>query len=100
MNNDTVKKFDYPLFTLGEILTAEQKAFFEKYGFIHFKSFLNKDAVQQVIRATEDVQAQWINEEREKINGVPIKWGSDVDGKKIVQRFAFSSLFSPVLHEV
>jgi len=91
---------DYPLFTLGDKLTSEQASFFEKYGYIHFKSFLNKDAVGQVIRATEEVQQQWVREDREKVNGVPLKYGIDVDGKKIVQRFAFASLFSPVLHEV
>ena len=33
------------------------------------------------------------------VNGVPIKYGNDVDGKPIVQRFAFANQHSPVLAE-
>ncbi len=89
-----------PVFTLGETLIAEQLAFFEKHGYIHFKNFLTKEAVSAIIKGLEEVQAEWIAENREKVNGVPIKYGVDLDGKKIVQRFAFASLFSPVLHEL
>src|SRR5438045_3113350 len=100
MEINEANQFEYPRFTLTEKLTSEQIGFFEEYGFIHFKSFLNPEAVKQIIRATEDVQEQWIKENREKVNGVPVKYGHDIDGRKIVQRFAFASLFSPVLHEL
>lgn len=89
-----------PVFKLGEKLTAEQLDFFETYGYIHFKNFLKPETVSSVIKALEDVQKQWVAENREKVNGVPIKYGADLDGKKIVQRFAFASLFSNVLHEL
>ncbi len=89
-----------PVFTLGEKLTQEQLDFFETHGYIHFKNFLQSETVPSVIKALEDVQEQWIAENREKVNGVPIKYGVDLDGKKIVQRFAFASLFSDTLHEL
>ncbi|WP_018341717.1 phytanoyl-CoA dioxygenase family protein [Cytophaga aurantiaca] len=89
-----------PVFTLGETLTVEQLNFFETHGYIHFKNFLKPEVVSTVIKALEDVQDQWIESNREKINGVPIKYGVDLDGKKIVQRFAFASLFSKVLNEL
>jgi len=89
-----------PVFTLGEVLTVEQLNFFETHGYIHFKNFLNPETVPKVIKGLQDVQEEWVSENREKVNGVPIKYGIDLDGKKIVQRFAFASLFSPVLHEL
>jgi ectoine hydroxylase-related dioxygenase (phytanoyl-CoA dioxygenase family) len=95
-----VKKFEYPRFSLAEKLTKEQLEFFEEFGFIHFNGFLNPDAVKQVHKAMDDVQSHWISENREKVNGVPIKYGFDMDGKKIVQRYAFASLFNPTLHEL
>jgi ectoine hydroxylase-related dioxygenase (phytanoyl-CoA dioxygenase family) len=95
-----VNQFNYPLFTLLEKLTSEQVDFFERYGFLHFKSFLNQSSVTEIIKASEDVQEKWVKENREKVNGVPIKYGSDIDGRKIVQRFAFASKFSPTLQEL
>jgi ectoine hydroxylase-related dioxygenase (phytanoyl-CoA dioxygenase family) len=84
---------------LGSELTEEQKRFFAKYGVIHFPGFINRDSVAEIWRAVEKVQETWISEGREKVNGIPIKYGNDVDGKRIVQRFAFANQHSPVLAE-
>ncbi|MCB2406600.1 phytanoyl-CoA dioxygenase family protein [Hymenobacter lucidus] len=89
----------YPRFTLQHSLTAEQRDFFRQYGFLHFRGFITPEKVQEILRATEAVQQTWLQEGVEKINGVPIKYGRDVDGSRIVQRFAFASQHSPVLHE-
>ncbi len=91
---------DYPRFTLGAELTQEQRAFFAKYGFLHFRPFASPEQVQQYLKATQDVQTNWLANGVEKVNGVPIKYGKDVDGSPIVQRFAFASQHSPVLHEL
>lgn len=80
---------NYPRFTLGPVITDEQQKFFTKHGFIHFKDFIRQDTVNAIINASEQVQAEWIARNVEKVNGVPIKYGKDVDGKNIVQRFAF-----------
>ncbi len=89
----------YPQFSLGPALTQEQKDFFETYGFIHFKNFVNKDVVDSMLRESERIQEQWIKEGRKMVNGVPIKYGKDVDGKTIVQRFAFLNQFGPLFQE-
>ncbi|MEB2341770.1 MAG: phytanoyl-CoA dioxygenase family protein [Flavobacteriia bacterium] len=84
---------------LGAQLTEEQKRSFADNGAILFPGFISRDTVTEIWRAVEDVQRQWIAEGREKVNGIPIKYGLDVDGRRIVQRFAFANHFSPVLAE-
>jgi ectoine hydroxylase-related dioxygenase (phytanoyl-CoA dioxygenase family) len=89
----------YPTFTLSDTLTDEQKQFFDQYGFIHFKHFLKPEAVQELIKASEEVQKRWISEKVEKVNGVPIKYGKDLNGEPIVQRFAFLNQHHPIAGE-
>jgi ectoine hydroxylase-related dioxygenase (phytanoyl-CoA dioxygenase family) len=91
---------NYPLFYLDSVLTQEQKDFFEKNGFIHFKNFISKETVSLILTESEKIQKDWIETDRKSVNGVPIKYGTDVDGKKIVQRFAFTNHFSPVLNDL
>ena len=83
----------------AQTLTAEETAFFEKNGFLHIKNFVSRDVVQAFLRELQRVEADWIAEDVDKINGIPIKYGRDENGQRIVQRFAFTSLFSPVLHD-
>lgn len=103
--NGTQKKSlnNYPEFTLGDVLTADQKDFFAKNGFIHFKNFISKETVNILLREAEKIQEEWVNQDYKMINGVPIKYGTDITGKKIVQRFAFlnqhSSVFSDLLKD-
>ena len=89
----------YQRFELGDQLTAAQRAFFDEFGFIHFKNFIHAEAVELIIRASQEVQERWLREAVEKVNGVPIKYGTDLDGSKIVQRFAFINQHHPVLAE-
>ncbi len=91
---------NYPLFYLDNVLTQEQKDFFEKNGFIHFKNFISKETVSLILAESEKIQKDWIESDRKSVNGVPIKYGTDVDGKKIVQRFAFTNHFSLVLNDL
>ncbi|RZK74073.1 MAG: phytanoyl-CoA dioxygenase [Pedobacter sp.] len=79
----------YPRFTLESKITEEQRAFFNKHGFIHFSNFIKKETVNDIIEASEKVQQTWIDNNRTKVNGIPIKYGKDLDGSPIVQRFAF-----------
>jgi len=98
--NSNHPKNKYPLFDLGSQLTAEQKAFFDTNGFIHFKNFITKETVSRIHQEMEAVQDQWIKEDVKLVNGVPIKYGTNTDGKKIVQRFAFSNKYSAFLEEL
>lgn len=79
----------YPTFTLSEKLTAAQIDFFNTNGFIHFKNFITPDTVSSIVDASLHVQRKWIEQGLKKVNGVPIKYGKDLDGSEIVQRFAF-----------
>lgn len=88
-------------FVLGdEGITPEQKAFFDEFGFIHFENHFSPAQIQQALDAVAEIEREWINASVEKINGIPIKYGKDENGKPIVQRFAFSSLHSAYLHEM
>ena len=80
-------------------LTPAQTAFFEKNGFLHIKGFVNRDVVQLFLRELQRIETNWIAEKVDKINGTPIKYGRDENGQPIVQRFAFTSLFSPALQK-
>ncbi|HQQ99015.1 MAG TPA: phytanoyl-CoA dioxygenase family protein [Cyclobacteriaceae bacterium] len=84
----------YPHFSLGLKLTEEQKNFFDTYGFLHFKNFVDAETVKAMLAESVRIQNEWISEDRKSVNGVPIKYGTDVDGKRIVQRFAFLNQFS------
>jgi phytanoyl-CoA hydroxylase len=90
----------YTTFTLGNTLTEEQKTFFEKHGYIHFSGFLSPEEVQEIVSAAEDVQQKWIANKVEKVNGVPVKYGKDLDGQPIVQRFAFLNQHTQVLSDL
>ncbi len=79
----------YPKFTLGAQITTEQQDFFNLHGFIHFSNFIKQETVNDIVQAAEKVQKQWILSSRTKVNGIPIKYGKDLDGSPIVQRFAF-----------
>ncbi len=93
----------HPSFTLSTSLTSEQLDFFNQHGFIHFKNFLRPEIVEAFIKASKEVESKWIEQGVKKVNGVPIKYGTDLDGKPIVQRFAFinqhHALFSGFLQE-
>ncbi|PZR29902.1 MAG: phytanoyl-CoA dioxygenase [Azospira oryzae] len=81
-------------------LTAEQKAFFDQNGFIHFKNFITRETVSRIHQEMEKIQNKWIAEDVKLVNGVPIKYGTNTDGRKIVQRFAFSNQHSVFLSEL
>jgi phytanoyl-CoA hydroxylase len=83
-------------FTLGSEITAEQKEFFNKNGFIHFKNFIKQETVNDIIEASSQVQQRWIEQQKVKVNGIPVKYGKDLDGSPIVQRFAFINQHHPL----
>ncbi|MCC7231930.1 MAG: phytanoyl-CoA dioxygenase family protein [Bacteroidia bacterium] len=93
-----MSKVPYPKFTLGGSLTGDQQTFFEKNGFIHFQGVASPEEVALIIQSTEQIQKRWLTEGTRKINGVPIKFGHDENGKEIVHRFPFTSQFSEPVH--
>jgi ectoine hydroxylase-related dioxygenase (phytanoyl-CoA dioxygenase family) len=83
-----------------EGVTAEQIAFFNEFGFIHYHRFFSSEQIQGALNAIAAIEKEWLHASVEKINGIPIKYGKDENGQPIVQRFAFSSLHSEYLHEM
>jgi phytanoyl-CoA hydroxylase len=92
-------KFEYKTFPFGEVLTQEQKEYFRQYGVIHFKNFINADTIKTFIDELNKIEKKWLEEGTEKINGIPLKFGKDPQGNKMIQRMCFTNKYSPVLSE-
>lgn len=89
----------YTTFTLSDIISPEQLEFFNENGFIHFKNFIKAETIQAIIKASKEVEQKWIRDEVKKVNGVPVKYGKDLNGETIVQRFAFINQHHSILGE-
>lgn len=85
--------------SLGDRLTEDQKATFDRTGALHFRDFLSPTGVETLLRAVQEVEANWIRNDVKVVNGTPIKYGRNLDGSPLVQRFAFANQHHPVLEE-
>ncbi len=86
-------------FTLGPVITDEQRAFLDQHGFLVFAQVAKPDDVQMILGELDRIQASWLAEDRKFVNGIPIFMGKDAEGKPFVQRFTFTSMFSSSLRE-
>ncbi len=84
-------------FTLGNTITKEQLEFFNEHGVIVFRNFISPELVQEYIGEIFRIEQIWLEEGKEKINGIPIKFGKTESGDTMIQRFCFSSQFSASL---
>ncbi len=84
-------------FTLGNSITPEQLDFFNEQGVIIFRNFISPELVQEYISEIFRIETLWLEEKREKVNGIPIKFGKTESGDTMIQRFCFSSQFSNAL---
>lgn len=87
-------------FQLGETLTHEQLNFFDKHGMIVFRNFISPEKISTYLEEIKRLEATWLEEKREKVNGIPLKFGKDEAGNKTIQRLCFTSLFSAPLHQL
>jgi phytanoyl-CoA hydroxylase len=94
-----MKKLLCPEFFLGDKVTPEQSDFFHKNGVIVFRNVLKPETVAFFIQEISRIEKQLLEEGKDKINGVPLKFGKDHNGQTIIQRLCFLSLFSPTFHE-
>ena len=92
-------KFEYKTFTLGTQLTEEQKMYFQKYGVIQFKKFIEHETADQFIAELAQIERKWLDEKVEKINSIPLKFGKDAEGNDMIQRMCFTNKYSTVLEE-
>lgn len=86
-------------FDLKDGLNKEHLSFYDENGFILFKNFISKETVALLIKEIKAIEKNWLDNNVEKVNGVPLRFGKDADGKKIIQRMCFLSMYSNVLHE-
>ncbi|MDE3236757.1 MAG: phytanoyl-CoA dioxygenase family protein [Bacteroidota bacterium] len=87
-------------FELGDALTTEQLDFFEKNGIIVFRNFLSKEKVHVYLEEIKRLEREWLSDGREKVNGIPLKFGKDENNNKTIQRFCFTSKYSESLHQL
>ncbi|MBZ4191151.1 phytanoyl-CoA dioxygenase family protein [Niabella beijingensis] len=73
------------------------RAYFAKTGVLHFKNFVSNSTVTQFLQEVREVENYLIRHHITRVNGIPLKYGTDTDGRPIIQRIAFASQFSPVL---
>jgi len=87
-------------FELGDAVTDEQLAFFKEHGVIVFRNYLPKEDVATYIAEQQRIEAQLLAEKKEKVNGIPLKFGKDDKGNTTIQRLCFSSLHSDPLKQL
>ncbi len=85
------KTLNYPKFTLKEKASQEEIDFFNQYGFIHYTRFITPEHAAKVAAAIDVKSDEIVAKQLDKINGIPIKFGIDEHGKKVVQRFPYTS---------
>src|SRR5690606_19653665 len=87
-------------FQLGAEVTPEQKAFYEKYGFVVFENVFDAETMAKINAELEIQKVKVVESGRTAINGVPIKFGIDEKGDVIPQRTPFMNLLSPMMDEL
>ncbi len=94
-----MQKFEMPVFYFSGSVTPEQQDFFDRYGIIQFKKFVDPSTVTLFLKETANVQNYLLENDIKKVNGIPLKFGTDVDGSRLIQRIAFTSFYSKALGE-
>jgi phytanoyl-CoA hydroxylase len=94
-----MEKLNIPAFQLGETLNTEQIDFFNKYGIVHFRHFIDKETISLFISEIDQVQHFLLQSQITKVNGIPLKFGKNIDGSPLIQRIAFTSLYSKTLSD-
>ncbi|MES1221117.1 MAG: phytanoyl-CoA dioxygenase family protein, partial [Bacteroidota bacterium] len=84
-------------FQLDKSVTVEHEQYFSKHGVIQFKNFIDRQTVSLFVSEINNVQKYLLDNKAEKVNGIPLKFGTDIDGSTLIQRIAFTSQYSSVL---
>jgi phytanoyl-CoA hydroxylase len=91
---------NYPKFKLGSAFTKEQLDFFNKHGFVHFTGVFSPEEVKELIEGYELASKKLIASKDKMVNGIPVIFGLDENGQRIVQRFPYTSEWSERIHEM
>ena len=88
------RKFDF-----GARLTREHLDYFNEKGVIQFRGFIDRATVANLLREIRAVEQHLLSRGMTKVNGIPLKFGWDIDGSVVIQRIAFASQYSQTLRE-
>ncbi|MCH5600832.1 hypothetical protein [Niabella ginsengisoli] len=69
------------------------------HGILHFKQFVSSHTVRQLLYETKSVENFLLNKGASFVNGIPLKFGTDVNGTPLIQRIAFASQYSSILRD-
>jgi len=104
MGTESAEDIDHlPLdtrFTLGDEITPIQKAFLERHGYLIFGGVASLEEIAQVNAEVNRLEAHWIDREAKDINGVPIFTGIGLEGKAMMQRIPFTSMYSDFIRDL
>lgn len=81
-------------------LSHEQADFFRNNGYLHMPGFIDQNMVKDVLCAIQEVEQKLLLSGAKIVNGIPLKFGKDFNGKTIIQRMTFASLYHPLLHQL
>lgn len=81
-------------FRLGPEITAEQRAFLDRYGFLHFRGVASAEEVEMLRSERDRLEKMWLEKRIKRINGIPLFFGRGEGGERIVQRIPFTSRYS------
>ncbi|MEQ1504142.1 MAG: phytanoyl-CoA dioxygenase family protein, partial [Myxococcota bacterium] len=85
-------------FRLRDQVTPIQRAFLDRNGYLVFDRVASADEAERWKLEAKRVQERIEAEGRTRVNGIPVWFGKDPDGKPFLQRLAFTSLFSDYIH--
>lgn len=86
-----------PTFDPRDGPTDEMRTALEEVGAIRLPGFASPEEAAGLRQAWSEMSDRFVADGTEVVNGIPIKYGARPDGSRYVQRFAFSSLFSPTI---
>jgi phytanoyl-CoA dioxygenase PhyH len=93
-----LKKISEPFHLDRRPLKTHLQHFLE-HGVIQFKKFIDKGTLDLFRSEIQKAERYLLQNGITKVNGIPLKFGQDVDGTPLIQRIAFTSHYSPILKE-
>lgn len=85
------------VFLFENVLSSEQVGFFNKHGFLQFRNFIDRFTIAAFLSEIKQVENTLLSTDTSKINGTPLKFGTDTNGHRFIQRIAFTSQYSEKL---
>lgn len=84
-------------FRLRAEITPVQRAFLDRHGYLVFDRVASRDEIDAILAEVDRVEAGLLADGRRKINGVPVWFGLDPDGRDYLFRVGFTSVLSEYL---